>query len=58
MEPNANPQDLQTQIDLQSSQANHLQNAESRPGSSGSPGSWVDPPGRPGFARLLHRPVF
>jgi hypothetical protein len=24
----------------------------------GSPGSWFDPPGRPGFAGLLHRPVF
>jgi hypothetical protein len=25
---------------------------------SGSPGSWVDPPDRPGFAALLHQPVF
>jgi len=24
------------------------------PGSPGSPRSWVDPPGRPGFAGLLH----
>ena len=30
----------------------------SRPGLPGSPGSWVDPPGRPGLAGSLHRPVF
>jgi hypothetical protein len=46
---NANLQDLQTQMHTQ------LQNARSRPGSSGS---WVDPPSRPGFVRSLHRPVF
>jgi hypothetical protein len=30
----------------------------SRPSLPGSPGSWVDPPGRPGLAGSLHRPVF
>ena len=30
-------------------------NIGSRPS---SPGSWVDPPGRPGFVGLLPRPVF
>ena len=30
----------------------------SRPDSPGSPGFWVDPPGRPGLAGLLPQPVF
>jgi len=35
-----------------------ITNAGSRPGLPGSPGSWVDPPGRPGLAGFLHLLVF
>jgi len=57
MEPNANPQDLKTQICNYLKQT-QLQNAGSRPGLPGSTGSWVEPPGRPGFVGSLHRPIF
>jgi hypothetical protein len=33
----------------------HLKKKRSRPG---LPGSWVDPPGRLGFAGLLHQLIF
>jgi hypothetical protein len=46
---------IQTEI---RSQISHGESPGSRPGLPGSPGSWVDPPGRPGLAGSLHRPVF
>jgi hypothetical protein len=46
---------IQTEI---RSQICHGESPGSRPGLPGSPGSWVDPPGRPGLAGSLHRPVF
>jgi hypothetical protein len=46
---------IQTEI---RSQICHGESPRSCPGLPGSPGSWVDPPGRSGFAGSLHRPVF
>jgi hypothetical protein len=46
---------IQTEI---RSQICHGESPGSRPGLPGSPGSWVDPPGRPGLAGSLHRPIF
>jgi hypothetical protein len=36
----------------------HLKRKKNTGSRSGSPGSWVDPPGLPSFAGLLHRSVF